>query len=337
MNLRNIDGSEVINFTNGSHKKILFDCDICGKTVCQPYRTYYNQKYGKFCQVCRNRHSSSLPESKKKKSVACMRNWQNLEYRKKISKSLSIACKKAWDSERGQERKKEIHNKTPYEDVKSLIESGGYRLNTSKEEYEEVGKKISVTCDKGHTYMTNYVRFKDVHRCKACQKVDFDRIIKSFQNAGYELITKKEEYVNCNTKLIYRCPRGTIHSITWSNWNDGSRCPCCAKSWSKGEKEVLEYIKTIYTGKIIENDRTTILNNLTNRNLELDIWMPELNLAIEYNGLYWHSDEYSMKNDSIKLEECKNKGITLMIIMDNEWKSSSDEIKKKLKNIIFSG
>lgn len=335
MNLRNIDGSKPVNFTNGSHKKILFDCDVCGKTVSQPYRTYYNQKYGKFCQVCRNRYSSSLPEANKKKSVASIRNWKNSEYREKISKSLSIACKKAWDSERGQERKTEIHNKTPYEVVKSLVESRGYTVNTTKEDYEKIGKKFSVTCDKGHTYTTFYSRFKN-HNCKKCQKVDFDKIYRSFENEGYKLLTTKEEYVNNGTKIIYICPKGTVHSITWCNWQLGHRCPCCTNSWSKGEKEVLEYVKSIYKGQIIENDRKTILNNLTNHYLELDIWLPELNLAIEYNGLYWHSDEYSMKNDYVKLEECKNKGITLIIIMDNEWISSQYEIKKKLKNLIFS-
>ena len=47
------------------------------------------------------------------------------------------------------------------------------------------------------------------------------------------------------------------------------------------EKKVAEYIKSIYNGEIITNDRSY--------KFELDLLMPESNLAIECNGLFWHS------------------------------------------------
>ncbi len=74
---------------------------------------------------------------------------------------------------------------------------------------------------------------------------------------------------------------------------------------------------------------------MTDKYLELDIWLPELNLAIEYNGLYFHSSEDSKYRDTIKINECNNKGILLYIIMDDEWNNNKDFVKKKLDTLII--
>ena len=64
------------------------------------------------------------------------------------------------------------------------------------------------------------------------------------------------------------------------------------KGTSHQEKEVLKYIQSITTSSILSNDRNII------DNLELDIFIPDSKLAVEYNGLYWHS--YGLINTSIK-------------------------------------
>ena len=67
--------------------------------------------------------------------------------------------------------------------------------------------------------------------------------------------------------------------------------------------------------------------------LELDMVLPDYKLAIEYNGVYWHSDEYKDQNYHLnKTLECNNKGIQLFHIFDTDdidiWKSM---ISNKLK------
>lgn len=54
---------------------------------------------------------------------------------------------------------------------------------------------------------------------------------------------------------------------------------------SKGEKEIVNYIKSIYNGIVLENDKKII------HPYELDIYLPEINIAIEFNGTYWHSSK----------------------------------------------
>lgn len=97
-------------------------------------------------------------------------------------------------------------------------------------------------------------------------------------------------------------------------------------SFSKKEKEVLLYVKSIYKGKIIENDHSVLGNQ------ELDIYLPELSIAIEFNGAYWHSEEIKGKNyhkDKTKL--CLDKGIRLIHIYEWEWDNQKEMIKTFLR------
>ena len=70
--------------------------------------------------------------------------------------------------------------------------------------------------------------------------------------------------------------------------------------------------------EVICNDRTII------KPLELDIFVPSKNLAIEFNGSYWHSeallDPVVARNKHIKkLKECQSKGIRLIHIFEKNW------------------
>ena len=84
---------------------------------------------------------------------------------------------------------------------------------------------------------------------------------------------------------------------------------------SIAEKEVVEFIKSIYSDEIIENDRKTIHPK------ELDIYIPYNHVAIEYDGLYFHSSAIQ-KNKNYHLDKtlaCEEKGIRLIHIFEDEW------------------
>jgi hypothetical protein len=54
--------------------------------------------------------------------------------------------------------------------------------------------------------------------------------------------------------------------------------------------------------------------------LEIDIYIPYVNLAIEVNGLYWHSDKFKENNYHYdKWKSCNDKGIQLLSIMEDEF------------------
>jgi len=92
------------------------------------------------------------------------------------------------------------------------------------------------------------------------------------------------------------------------------------KRKSKTQYEIYQFIKEKYDGEVILDDRTQIAP------LELDIYVPELSFAIEYDGLFFHSEGYSdyfpnidKKYHLTKTELCEERDIHLFHIFSNEW------------------
>ncbi len=106
---------------------------------------------------------------------------------------------------------------------------------------------------------------------------------------------------------------------------------------SKGEKEVLEYVKSIYSGTIVENDRTQMEPNSDNNwieNHELDIWLPDIKVAIEYNGTYWHSLDVVQESDEFKRIQCNAKRIKLIEISESSWNNNREFCKKQIAFVV---
>jgi peptide subunit release factor 1 (eRF1) len=58
------------------------------------------------------------------------------------------------------------------------------------------------------------------------KKLTYTFVKNKFEEDGYSLLST--EYINCGTKLKYKCPEGHTHSISWANWQQGGRCAKCA-------------------------------------------------------------------------------------------------------------
>jgi hypothetical protein len=103
-------------------------------------------------------------------------------------------------------------------------------------------------------------------------------------------------------------------------------------STSSIEQEVIEYLQSI-TDASIEQSNRTILNNK-----EIDIFVPDKNLAIEINGIYWHCEEKgkSKKYHLDKTIECEKSHIHLIQIYDSEWLDpvKHDIVKSKLNHLL---
>lgn len=109
----------------------------------------------------------------------------------------------------------------------------------------------------------------------------------------------------------------------------------CHKCWhglaSKEEKKIAEFIESIVgVDNVIRNDRKLINPK------ELDIYIPSLNIAFEYNGIYWHDKELyleDLKNNSCKSSEmlktkhCEIVKVELIHIWEDDWLENEENIK----------
>lgn len=104
---------------------------------------------------------------------------------------------------------------------------------------------------------------------------------------------------------------------------------------SSGEIELIDEIKKFLKDcEILTNQTDIIKNPKTGRNLELDLYIPSKNIAIEYNGLYWHSEvnKTDPNYHLIKFNECKKKNIKLIQIFEDEWLNKKDIVLSMLKH-----
>lgn len=99
---------------------------------------------------------------------------------------------------------------------------------------------------------------------------------------------------------------------------------------SDNEKNLIDFIKSILSNVEIITNTNKIIPPY-----ELDIYIPEHNIAIEYNGLYWHSEaagkiqEYHLT----KTELCESKGIRLIHIFEDEWIEQNLKCKDTLRHL----
>jgi G:T-mismatch repair DNA endonuclease (very short patch repair protein) len=93
------------------------------------------------------------------------------------------------------------------------------------------------------------------------------------------------------------------------------------------EKEIANYLNALGITNIVANTRKLIPK-------EIDIYLPEYNLAIEFNGVYWHHDQIPHIDKHYhytKFKDCENKGIDLFTIFSDSWATKKEIWKKKIK------
>lgn len=105
---------------------------------------------------------------------------------------------------------------------------------------------------------------------------------------------------------------------------------CYPKYISSYEIELVEFLTSTGVENIIQNTRSIIPSG------ELDIYLPDYNVAIEFNGIYWHS-ELAGKDKNYHLTkyvECQEQGIKLIHIFENEWVYKKEIVKSLLMYLL---
>ena len=297
----------------------------------------WNRRKVKICPVCNKYNRLSIDfirsEMYKEGYILLSSNYKNNKQK------LEYLCPKghryriSWDMFRSGQRCPYCNGRSPItiDDVRKSFESEGYKLLTTK--YINNKQKLEFICPSGHRYNITWSSWsgKKKHRCLICSgnyKNDTSFVEKTLKNDGYVLVSR---YIRARSKMHLVCPNGHDYYVSWDNWSSkGRRCPKCNNvGTSKQEQDFAVFIKSII-GDIIERDRQLI------KPKELDIVIPSKKIAIEYCGLYWHSElaGKDRKYHLNKLEACEKKGYRLITIFEDEWLFKKEIVKGRLRNIL---
>lgn len=181
----------------------------------------------------------------------------------------------------------------------------------------------------------NYKKFMLEIQPYVSHNISYEEYSQKLSSWKYNFTCKK-----CNSEFI-----DSLRDWHFFNWKRLylPKCPICFPNEpSYAEVEIYNYLKELLWENIdiIRNSKKIISP------YELDIFIPEYNLAIEYDGLMYHSiwkhshskfnrTEEELKDYHLKKTLlCKEKWIQLLHIFENEW---LDKIKKEVwKKIILN-
>lgn len=183
----------------------------------------------------------------------------------------------------------------------------------------------SRTCKHHNNNIARIKKIENLHK----------RIKSNFNYEKYNIVELPNNLKN--DKLIIQCKKcGKISKLFIGNGlisrlYDKKLCMYCENSISKSEEEVFDFISSIYNGEIIhhENGRKIIPPQ------ELDFYIPKFKLAIEFDGVYWHSETFGNKDINYHINKtklCEENGIKLIHLFENEWNSKRQIVKSMISS-----
>jgi hypothetical protein len=222
-------------------------------------------------------------------------------------------------------------------DTNSFIQKSilihGDRYDYSLVDYNNSYKTIKIICPEHGVFEqtpNNHLNKKQgCFKClgKICDTSSFVKYCSEKHNNKYDYSLVDYFKITDEVKIV--CPIHGEFKQRCDSHKQGNGCNKCSNNGtSEFEKEVGLFMKE--NGIIIKNNDKTILNGK-----EIDILIPSHNVAIECNGLYWHSEEYIDKNYHLnKTELCEKQGIQLIHIFEDEWLFKKEIVKSRLLNIL---
>jgi hypothetical protein len=166
------------------------------------------------------------------------------------------------------------------------------------------------------------------HKAKEARSRSF--ILKLSEKIGGDIISRDGEMI---TVLFNECGHESTFTRSFARqrmYNGHVICTQCNpihKSTSHGQQELYDFVSSFVS------DAETC--NRSQIGEELDIYIPSLNIAIEYNGVYWHSELYRDSKYHInKTKKCEEMGIRLIHVWESDWTYRKDIVKSRISNLL---
>lgn len=278
-------------------------CLCCGDEV--KFRNRYDKPYGDFCSL-------SCANNSKEELVKRQKETINKKYGVDFYTQHKDFVKKQ------KETKLKLYGNANYNNIEKVKKTKELTYGTIN--YNNIDKQ-KLTCLSKYG-VDNYAKsnkYKEV-------------LIKEYTDLypNIDFIDIKKGWVvikcpNCNTtseltkQLIYeRNKRNQDVCLTCNPLGQSKR--------SYGEKEICEFLD-LNNIKYVNNFK------IKDTKQEIDIYLPDYNLGIEFNGLYWHNELFRSPEYHLdKTIKCEKLGINLIHIFEDEWLYKKDIVMSILKN-----
>lgn len=357
---------------NMPYKKLMAYIKFLNINIIQDFNTKYKyksinsedlHKLKEFCQKSNSERYSIILHKNAELKYGSYEEWKNKKTQNQaasIARNMGCNQEEAFSRilEKGRNAYKEKTGlKNPFQDIENIknsyiknlgVENPQERkdikkkaVNTSRQKYMGKGcniEKIQKTINQKYGGMgaaSNVIKQHMVQSREQNLK-DFcieNQYIKADEIGNPNLI----KYL-CEKNNIFICVKPTYG--TFIKISDRNKVISLVNSFipfkkSTPQYELLEDIKKLYKGEILANDRKIIHPK------EIDIYIPEKKLGIEFDGLYWHSEHIIERNHFFdknkhleKTKLCEEKGIRLIHIFEDEYLFKKEKVLSIIKDAL---
>jgi len=277
------------------------------------------------------------PETKLKNGIATSaRGPRSKETKEKISKSLKIAAPTRTAAQREASRRNAaIAGKSNAGRKRDSTEQHRRNLSLALKRYYSENPKEPYRGTERHDAQLSHLRkIGDIRRQAHWEDLqnNFPKRVSAWASSARVLLSGQKIFgeVTCNA-----CSTNIVRQLrTYQKHQWGSTiCHTCnppLAGTSKAEEELNEFF--ILSGVVFQRH----VRGLLPHNWELDFYNAEKKLAIEYHGLYWHSSamDYPRDKHRKKYEWCRDNGIQLIQIFEDEWSQKRAIVKNRLLSIL---
>lgn len=293
-------------------------CKMCGKPI-----TFKYNCYSKYCsRKCSNSDSDVIEKISKSCSNSLKQKYKEDGESIKKKRKETLTIKYGEDATSSPFSVNEIQNVSKNKILEKYGVDNMFKLDWVKTKRNEKQRNESIKLQKNRNINIEYLE-------------DGNYLVRNCCNVHGDLVFTQTEFNNRFRPSRYLFSNPCYICNPFGNHVSGQ------------QKTLLEYIRLIYKGEIIENDKKAL------NGLEIDIYLPELKIGFEFNGDYWHMNpinyRYNDINQSTKLSAidtwkkdinklfiAEENGIQLFHVWEYYFINECDSVKDFIFNLINS-
>lgn len=216
--------------------------------------------------------------------------------------------------------------------------------------YENAHTMIDIICNKHSITFrqtpSNHLRGKS-KGCRVCvseyragrQAYTAEDAIDRFREAHGMTYSRynMDGYLDMHSPVGILCPTHGWFNQSATSHVTGCGCPKCGRSYamlssefgSKAQGEITGYLRSL--GLVVEED----VKPFRRTKHEIDAYLPELKIGVEFNGLWFHSSKFKLSGyHKMKQDMAAEEGIRLVQIFTDEWLYRKDTCKRALAHLV---